>query len=80
MHCNVDLKSYFEPKNKRYTKNKININEATEEELLFFGFTKKELQNIEKWKNLKGDIFSNIDLIRIVGERRYEKLKNDIKY
>ena len=61
-------------------KNKININEATEEELLFFGFTKKELQNIEKWKNLKGDIFSNIDLIRIVGERRYEKLKNDIKY
>lgn len=61
-------------------KNKININEATEDELLFFGFTKKELQNIEKWKNLKGDIFSNIDLIRIVGEKRYEKLKNDIKY
>ena len=61
-------------------KNKININEATDEELLFFGFTKKELQNIEKWKNTKGDIFSNIDLIRIVGEKRYEKLKNDIKY
>ena len=61
-------------------KNKISINEATEEELLFFGFTKKEFQNIEKWKNTKGDIFSNIDLIGIIGEKRYEKLKNDIKY
>lgn len=61
-------------------KNKININTASDDELSFYGFTKKELEKISKWKLDVGPIFSNIDLIKILGERRYDQIKGDISY
>lgn len=61
-------------------KNKININTASDDELSFYGFTKKELEKISKWKLDIGPIFSNIDLIKILGERRYDQIKGDISY
>lgn len=61
-------------------KNKINVNTASDDELSFYGFTKKELEKISKWKLDVGPIFSNIDLIKILGERRYDQIKGDISY
>lgn len=61
-------------------KNKININIASDDELSFYGFTKKELEKISKWKLDIGPIFSNIDLIKILGERRYDQIKGEISY
>lgn len=61
-------------------KNKINVNTASDDELSFYGFTKKELEKISKWKLDIGPIFSNIDLIKILGERRYDQIKGDISY
>lgn len=61
-------------------KNKININIASDDELSFYGFTKKELEKISKWKLETGPIFSNIDLIKILGERRYDQIKGEISY
>lgn len=59
---------------------KLNINNSSDQEILFYGFNKKELEKINKWKDEKGVIFSNIDLIKIIGERRYDLLKNEINY
>lgn len=61
-------------------KNKLSINNATNNELQLYGFTKKEIHSLEKWKNDKGVIFSNLDLIKIIGERRYDEIKDDISY
>lgn len=61
-------------------KTKLNINSSSDDELLFYGFNKKELEKINKWKEEKGTIFSNIDLIRIIGEKRYDMIKNEINY
>ena len=61
-------------------KNKINVNTASDDELSFYGFTKKELEKISKWKLETGPIFSNIDLIKILGERRYDQIKGEISY
>lgn len=59
---------------------KISINNATNSELQLYGFDKKEIHNLEKWKNDKGVIFSNLDLIKIIGERRYDQIKDGISY
>lgn len=59
---------------------KLNINNIGDEELSLLGFTKKELVSINKWKDKEGTIFSNIDLIKIIGEKRYDKIKNAISY
>ena len=61
-------------------KNRLNINKAIDEELSMYGFNKKELEKINRWRDEKGSIFSNIDLIKIIGERRYEQLKSEITY
>ena len=59
---------------------KININEVKEKELVWLGLDKKELENFEKWKNKKGIVFSNLDLMKIVKTETYEKIKNKIIY
>lgn len=61
-------------------KNRLNINNASNDELISYGFTKKELEKISKWKLEIGPIFSNIDLIKILGERRYDQIKGEISY
>jgi len=61
-------------------KNRINVNKAGDDEFLMYGFTKKELEKINKWREEKGSIFSNLELIKIIGERRLDQLKSEISY
>ena len=58
---------------------KHNINSIDEDTLKMLGFTKKEITKLmPEIKN--GNIRSNIDLEKIIGSERYEKVEKRIKY
>ncbi len=60
---------------------RININDPDNKEtLLKAGFTKKECTAIEAWKKKNGSVFSNIDLLNILGDKRYSEMNEKIKY
>lgn len=59
---------------------KININDISSNKLAYYGFSKEEIKKIQKWKAEKGSIFSSVDLIEVVGEKRYDEIKNMITY
>ncbi|TDT67891.1 competence protein ComEA [Hypnocyclicus thermotrophus] len=72
-------------KEKFYTKRnikrkKIYINKATEKELLYFGFTKKEIEKIKKYKKENKMVYSNLDLLKILEKDRYIQFKDYILY
>ena len=57
----------------------FNINELDEEKLKMIGFTKKEIKKLlPEIKN--GNIHSNLDLEKIIGNERYEKVEKRIKF
>ena len=58
---------------------KYNISSIDEDTLKMLGFTKKEITKLmPEIKN--GNIRSNIDLEKIIGSERYEKVEERIKY
>ncbi|BBM35685.1 helix-hairpin-helix domain-containing protein [Pseudoleptotrichia goodfellowii] len=57
----------------------FNINDADEERLKMIGFTKKEIKKLLPEIN-KGNIRSNIDLEKIIGSEKYEKIEKRIKF
>ncbi len=59
---------------------KININSAEEMELLYTGFTKKEIKKVREHQREKGRIFDNVVLMDLLGEDRYHKLGKNIEY
>lgn len=62
------------------TRRVLNINGAEDRELLYFGFTKKEIKRIREYLAENNMIFDNIALLEIMGEERYYELKDYIKY
>lgn len=76
------INSYFYVDENIKNKNlkKININEADEELLKWLKFEPKEIKKIKDWKLQKGVIFSNIELLEILGSIRYEVFSDRIKY
>ncbi len=61
-------------------KKKLNINKSTLKELKYYGFTKKEIKAIEKYKKENNVIYSNIDMIAVLGEKRHQEYENILKY
>ncbi len=74
------LKTKFFIDDTRGKKKKLDINNATEKNLLWYGFSTKEIKKILDFKREKGKIFSNVELITIIGEERYNILGKDISY
>jgi competence protein ComEA len=64
----------------KFKKNKININYADENLLTLYGFNKKEIKKINDYKKDKKIIFSNIELMDILGENRYREISEYIIY
>lgn len=58
----------------------IYINEADDELLKYFGFTKKEIKAIRTRIDKKGKIYNNIELMELLSKKRYEEYKNLVKY
>ena len=65
---------------KTQSKNKLNINSATKQELTYIGFTKKEIKKIEKYLEENRFIFDNIVFLELIGEERYSELKDKVRY
>ncbi|WP_426710216.1 ComEA family DNA-binding protein [Cetobacterium sp. SF1] len=62
------------------TLKKMNINTSDIKDFIYYGFTKKEIQNIVKYKRDHSRIKSNIELKDILSKDRYQKYKNLINY
>jgi len=56
------------------------INIATEKEMLWYGFSKKEIKRIIEYREKENKIYSNIELIKIVGNNTYEYLGKYISF
>ncbi|MGL5174800.1 MAG: ComEA family DNA-binding protein [Cetobacterium sp.] len=58
---------------------RFNINKVDDKTLNYYGFTKKEIQNIRKYH--ENSIFrNNLELKKIISDKRYEELKDYIDY
>lgn len=61
-------------------KKRVNINKISEKELVWIGLNKKEVKAVLNWRSSNGDISSNLDLMKVVGEERYQELKDKVIY
>jgi len=62
------------------TLKKLNINSASPKLLKYYGFTKKEIKEIETYIEKNNVIFSNIEMIKILGEKRYKEYEDRLDY
>ena len=61
-------------------RNELYINEASDKILLYFGFTKKEINKIRKKQKENFKINSNIELRELLDEERYYYFKDFVQY
>ncbi|MGM0508943.1 MAG: helix-hairpin-helix domain-containing protein [Fusobacteriota bacterium] len=59
---------------------KVNINDVDENKLIMMGFEETDIEKLLEWKENNGIIFSNVDMINIFGEKRYDEIKDRIRY
>lgn len=71
---------YIDLKSNDYMKKRLNINSIEEKELLWLKLSKREISKLFKWKKQNGEIYSNLDLISILGKSRYESIKDRVFY
>jgi competence protein ComEA len=62
------------------TLNRLKVNTASAEILKYYGFTKKEIKKIETYIGKNGVIYSNIEMMEILGEERYRVYENILEY
>lgn len=62
------------------SRNPLYINRADSKLLKYYGFSKKEIKEIEKYRNKIGRIENNIILRKIIGKKQYEKYKDLFRY
>ena len=58
---------------------KFNLNKVDDKTLIYYGMSKKEIQSIRKYQE-QGKIRNNLEMKKIISEKRYENLKNYIEY
>lgn len=62
------------------SRNPLYINRADSKLLKYYGFSKKEIKEIEKYRDKIGRIENNIVLRKIIGKKQYEKYKDLFRY
>jgi len=62
------------------TLNKLKINTAPTKLLKYYGFTKKEIKKIEIYREENDVIYSNIEMIKVLGEKRYREYEDILNY
>ncbi|MGB6128742.1 MAG: helix-hairpin-helix domain-containing protein [Psychrilyobacter sp.] len=60
--------------------NELKINSASTKMLKYYGLTKKEIKKIEIYKEKNDVIYSNIEMMKILGEERYRIYEDIITY
>lgn len=61
-------------------KKPLYINDANEELLKYYGFDKKEIKKLKDYLDKNRRIDNNIQLMKLLSKKRYEKYKEIIKY
>ncbi len=61
-------------------RNPLFINRADKKILSYYGFSKKEIKAIEKYREKEGRISNNIILKKIITKKQYEKYKDLFRY
>lgn len=72
------LKVKFKEPEKVHLK-RFNINKADDKTLTYYGFSKKEIQSIRKYHE-NGIIRNNLEIKKIISNKKYEELKDYIEY
>lgn len=62
------------------SRKKLIINKASDKELGYYGFSKKEIRKIRTHIEKEGRIFDNLVLLKLIGEERYDEYSNGVKY
>ncbi len=62
------------------TLNKLKINSASTKVLKYYGFSKKEIKKIETYIEKNDVIYSNLEMMEILGEGRYREYENILEY
>lgn len=62
------------------SRNPLYINQADAKLLKYYGFSKKEIKEIERYREKIGRIENNIVLRKIIGKKHYEKYKDLFRY
>ena len=65
---------------KNISQARVNVNSGNSNRLAMAGFTNAEIRKIERWREENGDLFSNIDLIEVVGNDRYNEVSSRVKF
>ncbi len=73
------LEKYFFIDKKDIKLKTIDINESSEEELEYYGFSKKEIKSINSYL-LNNRIRNNKDLKKLISQKNYEKYKDLFRY
>lgn len=63
-----------------FQKKNIKINSADDTSLKYFGFTKEEIKKIRKYHESHGRFDSNIPLMTLLTQKRYEKYRDRFEY
>lgn len=61
-------------------KNKLNINNADEKKLMWYGFDKKEIKKVEEFRKKNGRFYSNVELLDLLGREKYSEISKNIIY
>ena len=61
-------------------KKPLNINDTNNEILTYYGFTKKEIKEINQYIKINGRVKNNLDLMEIFSSKKYEEFKDIIIY
>lgn len=65
---------FFINENCEKSKKLLLINKASEEEMLWYGFSRRDIRKIKEYREKENKIYSNIELMRIVGADTYNSL------
>lgn len=68
---------FKEPKN--FKMKRFNVNKVDDKTLIYYGFSKKEIQSIRKYHE-NSIIRNNLELKKIISSKKYEDLKDYIDY
>lgn len=58
----------------------LRINTANEQEMLWYGFSRKDIKKIVEYRRKENKIYSNVELIGIIGTKMYDDLGRYISF
>lgn len=65
---------------RKFIPKRYNINRVDDKALIYLGYSKEEIKNLRKHISQNGKIHSNIELMKIIPKKKYERQRDYIDY